>query len=119
MFLVHTSTDLFPAMINDWRERWGLGEFPFYFVQIAPYRYSRNPSEMGAELREAQLLTMQGVSNTGMAVTLDIGNPRDIHPVINRRLGAGCLWALRDTYGKSSISRLDRFTMVSTLRMEQ
>ena len=95
---------LFPAMINDWRERWGLGEFPFYFVQIAPYRYSRNPSEMGAELREAQLLTMQGVNNTGMAVTLDIGNPRDIHPRNKQEVGRRlALWALRDTYGRPSI----------------
>ena len=95
---------LFPALIADWRARWGLGEFPFLFVQIAPYRYGRNAPEMGAELREAQLMTLRGVRNTGMAVTLDIGNPRDIHPrnkqEVGRRLAR---WALRDTYGKADV----------------
>jgi sialate O-acetylesterase len=69
---------LFPAMIQDWRTRWELGDFPFYFVQIAPYRYGNDKGE-AAELREAQTMTLS-LLNTGMAVTMDIGNPADIHP---------------------------------------
>ena len=76
---------------------------------------------MGAELREAQLFTMQGVNNTGMAVTLDIGNPRDIHPRNKQEVGRRlALWALRDTYGKVQHPAFwTRFTVVSTLRVEQ
>ena len=69
---------LFPAMIADWRARWGRGDFPFYFVQIAPFAYLDDLGE-AAELREAQAMTL-AVPNTGMAVTMDIGNPQDIHP---------------------------------------
>ncbi|MEZ5000561.1 MAG: sialate O-acetylesterase [Bacteroidales bacterium] len=50
---------LFPAMVRDWRERWGLGDFPFFYVQIAPYSYSNkeafNSVENTAFLREAQI----------------------------------------------------------------
>lgn len=90
---------LFPAMITDWREKWG-SEFPFYFVQIAPYTYGGDRGET-AELREAQLMTL-ALPNTGMAVTMDIGNPRDIHPRnkldVGRRLA---LWARARTYGQT------------------
>ena len=65
---------LFPRMIADWREKWGQGEFPFLFVQIAPYQ------GMCPEIREAQLLSYHKVANTGMAVTTDVGNATDIHP---------------------------------------
>jgi len=92
---------LFPAMIANWRDEWRLGDFPFYFVQIAPYKYL--PEHTAAELREAQLMTLS-VPNTGMAVTLDIGNPADIHPKnkidVGKRLS---LWALAKTYGKKKL----------------
>lgn len=95
---------LFPAMIRDWREDWGLGEFPFYFVQIAPFNYGGDRGET-AELREAQLKTMQSVPHTGMVVTMDIGNPADIHPAnkqdVGRRLA---LWALAKDYGKADVT---------------
>jgi sialate O-acetylesterase len=92
---------LFPAMINDWRRQWGY-DFPFYFVQIAPFTYGGDNGET-AELREAQLMTL-ALPNTGMAVTMDIGNPRDIHP--RNKLDVGerlALWALAKTYAKSGI----------------
>ena len=90
---------LFPAMIEDWRARWGQGDFPFYFVQIAPFAYGGDTGA-AAHLRDSQRKTLS-VSNTGMAVTMDIGNPRDIHP--KNKLDVGkrlALWALAKTYGK-------------------
>jgi len=65
---------LFPRLIADWREKWGQGDFPFLFVQIAPFK-SDVP-----ELREAQFLTWKKTSNTAMAVTVDVGDADNIHP---------------------------------------
>lgn len=91
---------LFPAMITNWRKDWKQGDFPFYYVQIAPFNYGKNPSQ---ELREAQRLTLS-LKNTGMAVTMDIGIPKDIHPTnkldVGKRLA---LWALAKNYGKKDI----------------
>ena len=77
----------FPLMIQDWRQRWG-DEFPFYFVQLAPYGSYQNSNEGSpwAELREAQTLALQ-LPRTGMAVTMDIGNPNDIHPTNKQDVG--------------------------------
>ncbi len=91
---------LFPELIRTWRRLWNK-EFPFYYVQIAPYKYGQ---PMGATLvREAQLMTLK-VPGTGMAVTNDIGNISNIHPrnkeEVGRRLA---LWALAETYGKQGI----------------
>ena len=90
--------ELFPAMIKNWREDWGLGDFPFYYVQIAPWNYGKEShSEL---LREAQMMSLS-VPNTGMAVTLDIGNPEDIHPAKKFEVGNRlALWALAKNYGK-------------------
>ena len=68
---------LFPRMIADWRARWGEGDFPFLYVQLA--NYGGNGSKGFPLVREAQLKTLS-VPNTGMAVIIDIGNPVDIHP---------------------------------------
>lgn len=93
---------LFPAMIGDWRARWGVGDFPFYFVQIAPYAYDGDAGQT-SELREAQTMTL-ATPNTGMAVTIDIGNPRDIHPHNKQEVGRRlALWALAKTYGQSDL----------------
>lgn len=92
---------LFPAMIKNWRQDWKQGAFPFYYVQIAPYKYGENrPSE---ELREAQRVSLS-LKNTGMAVIMDIGNPENIHP--KNKLDVGkrlALWALAKDYGKKDI----------------
>lgn len=89
---------LFPLMISSWRDNWQLGDFPFYYVQIAPYNYgSLTFSEL---LREAQFKSLS-VKNSGMAVTLDIGNPDDIHPADKKDVGERlALWALAKTYNK-------------------
>jgi sialate O-acetylesterase len=88
----------FPAMIAGWRQVFRRGDFPFYFVQIAPYTYdSQTQSQY---LREAQFQTLK-VKNTGMAVTLDIGSLKTIHPANKDGVGTRlALWALAKTYGK-------------------
>ena len=103
--LAHQYRQAFPLLINDWRERWNIGNFPFYFVQLASYKASGGTSEKGstwAELREAQKMTLS-LSNTGMAVTTDIGNSNDIHPTnkldVGKRLAA---IALNKTYKKKN-----------------
>ena len=93
--------DLFPFMIKSWREEWGIGDFPFYWVQLADYLAEKpNPDESKwAELREAQTMTMKAVPNGGEAVIIDIGEGKDIHPKnkqdVARRLAR---WALAETY---------------------
>ena len=76
---------LFPAMIADWRERWGEGNFPFLFVQIA--NFAMHPKEDWPLLREAQLKSSQIVPNSAMALTIDIGLAENIHPVDKSDLG--------------------------------
>ena len=90
--------ETFPAMIEDWRKAFHLGDFPFYYVQIAPYSYGGQTNSQ--LLREAQFQSLK-VKNTGMAVTLDIGNPKNIHPANKKEVGTRlALWALGKTYGK-------------------
>lgn len=90
---------LFPALITDWRSSFAAPDMAFLFVQLAPFRYGGDTGET-ALIREAQTATLS-LPGTGMAVTMDIGNPADIHPRnkkdVGRRLS---LWALAKTYGK-------------------
>ncbi|MGA8731285.1 MAG: sialate O-acetylesterase [Terracidiphilus sp.] len=65
------------TLIEDWRRQWGVGDFPFLYVQISNYKST--PAEDWANLRQQQLKTL-GLRNTAMAVTIDIGNPDDVHP---------------------------------------
>lgn len=93
---------LFPTMIADWWKQFGQGDFPFLFVQLAPYNYGP-PHLKLPELWEAQLKTLS-VPNTGMAVTWDIGDVKDIHPKNKQDVGKRlALWALANTYGKSDV----------------
>lgn len=93
--------DLFPMMIANWRDEWGEGEFPFYWVQLADFRKEKSePSESDwAELREAQTMTMARLPNTGEAVIIDAGEGNDIHPrnkvTVGQRLAR---WALAKQY---------------------
>ena len=97
---------LFPAMISDWRERWNYN-FPFYFVQIAPFQYPREKKtalDQSQKLREAQRSTLNTI-NTGMVVTMDIGNFNNIHPSNKQAVGkrlAGL--ALANEYGKQLVA---------------
>ncbi len=95
---------LFPAMINSWRSAWDQGDFPFYYVQIAPWEYGDEPRSAAAEVREAQLMTL-AVPHTGMAVVMDIGNPKNIHPCNKEDVGKRLsLWALAKDYGYDTIT---------------
>lgn len=101
-------TTLFPAMVEDWRSRWGIGEFPFYYVQIAPFWYHNHDAftapENSAFLRESQLKCLDLIPNSGMAVTMDIGDEYCIHPPKKRQVADRLLYnALNRTYGFSSV----------------
>ena len=96
---------IFPALIESWREQWQQGSFPFYFVQIAPYSYLNDKELATPLIREAQLFTMQTVENTGMAVTADIGDYYLIHPAEKKTVGDRlAYWALAKNYGLESIA---------------
>jgi sialate O-acetylesterase len=68
---------LMPAMIQDWRKSWGLGDFPFFLCQMANW-ISKDSNEHWEALREAMLKTTD-LKNTGMVVTIDIGDPHNVH----------------------------------------
>ena len=95
----------FPLMIQDWRTHFGQGDFPFYFVQLASFNAGNGNSAKGsnwAELREAQTATL-ALPNTGMAVTMDIGESKDIHPRNKQDVGARlAAIALSNAYGGKS-----------------
>ena len=80
---------LFPAMIADWRAKWKQGDFPFFFVQIAPF------NGQPPEIREAQFLTLAKSKNTAMAVITDVGNATDIHPTQKEPVGQRLALAAR------------------------
>lgn len=91
----------FPLMIKSWREKWSQGDFPFYFVQIAPWNYGEGQSQ---EIREAQRLTLEKVKNSGMVVTMDIGNNENIHPANKHEVGDRLAKiALNNVYGKKDV----------------
>jgi sialate O-acetylesterase len=70
---------LFTTMIKDWRQRWGQGDFPFLFVQLAGFQRPGSVGTGWADLREQQRHALS-LPNTGMAVAIDVGDPNDIHP---------------------------------------
>lgn len=94
--------ELFPLMISSWRQEWGIGDFPFYWVQLADFKPEKpEPGDSDwAELREAQTMTMDKLPNTGQAVIIDLGEAQDIHPRnkqdVAKRLAR---WALARDYG--------------------
>ena len=97
---------LMPGLIENWRSLWGIGEFPFYFVQIAPFDYG--PTGLSsAYLREAQLKASTAIKNIGMACIMDIAEKDCIHPAAketgSKRLAS---LALAQTYGIKGIACL-------------
>ncbi|WPP53091.1 sialate O-acetylesterase [Catalinimonas niigatensis] len=94
---------LFPLMIEDWRNQWNIGKFPFLFVQLANYITGGPGDESWAELREAQLMALD-LDNTGMAVTIDIGDSTDIHPRNKQDVGKRlALAALKVAYDQDNV----------------
>ncbi|HEY1902678.1 MAG TPA: sialate O-acetylesterase [Terracidiphilus sp.] len=90
--------NVFSTLINDWRHEWGVGDFPFLFVQISNFK--SNETEDWAELREQQLKTL-ALRNTAMAVTIDIGNPDNVHPTDKVDVGERLALAARAlSYGE-------------------
>ncbi len=102
----HTET-LYPekkqALVSGWREKWGIGEFPFYFVQIAPWQYGGEDPSILPRFWEAQAACLS-IPKTGMVVTNDIGDVNDIHPKNKQEVGRRlALLALKNDYGKSDL----------------
>lgn len=101
--------ELFPAMVEDWRNRWGIGNFPFYYAQIAPYIYGGNDlisvSKNAAFIRESQLQCLDLIPNSGIAITLDIGVENSIHPPKKKEVADRLLYnALNQSYGYKSVN---------------
>lgn len=97
--------ELFPALINDWRAHWGQGDFPFLFVQLANYleRVQDPAGHPWAELREAQTMALS-LANTGMAVAIDVGDAKDIHPKNKQAVGKRLALAARHVaYGEDIV----------------
>ncbi|MCE5187342.1 MAG: hypothetical protein LLF76_14580 [Planctomycetaceae bacterium] len=93
---------LFPALITDWRKQWHQGDFPFYYVQIAPWDYGGTTNSQA--IREAQMMTLDAVPNVGMAVTMDIGDEKNIHPKDKVDVGDRLArWALAKDYGRKDL----------------
>jgi sialate O-acetylesterase len=94
---------LLVTMVQEWRTLWKRGDWPFYYVQIAPYAYN---DKLGpaAPLREAQMKALPRMVNAGIVVSMDAGEQRSIHPadkaIISQRLAC---WALANTYGRAGL----------------
>ena len=113
----HQYRELFPLMIQSWRNEWGQGDFPFYWVQLADFRAeTEEPGDSTwAELREAQTMTQHKLANTGQAVIVDIGEGNDIHPrnkfTVGRRLAR---IALAKDYGFDLVHRSPEYKSIKT-----
>lgn len=115
---------LFPALIHSWRKTWGQGDFPFLFVQLTAFSEHKAPQDKKldmpaaelaalhkpgidsawAELRDAQLQTLLSVPETAMAVTIDLGDPQDIHPRFKQPIGERLARAARAiAYGEKLV----------------
>lgn len=102
---------LFPAMVQLWRNKWGQGNFPFYFAQIAPYAYSslpagnRNEKLNSAYLRDAQRKSLAAIPNSSMVVLMDNGEEKSIHPANKEIVGKRFAYlALGDAYGSKGFA---------------
>ena len=103
-----TYKKIFPELVKDWRERWGQGDTPFYFVQIAPYFYGDQQAydkpENSAYMREAQLECVDLILNSGIAIALDAGDEYCIHPPFKKEVADRIFYlALNQTYGYENV----------------
>ena len=95
-----------PAMVKDWREQWQQGDWPFYYVQIAPYTYPKDKNHLLIPfMRDIQIKALDKIPNSGIAISIDAGSENTIHPpdkqIIARRLAN---WALANDYGRGDIA---------------
>ena len=87
--------ELFPLLINEWREQWGQGAFPFLFVQLPALNRAEWPW-----FRDGQRRTLDRLNNVGMAIAIDTGHPSNVHPKEKKLVGERLAkWALGTTYG--------------------
>ena len=106
---------LMPGLIENWRAEWGIGNFPFYYVQIAPYDYGTGGIN-SAFLREAQFKASTAIENIGMACLMDVGEKNNIHPADKEAAGERLAYlALAKTYGMKGFEfsgpKLDKMTV--------
>ncbi|TDG36009.1 sialate O-acetylesterase [Pedobacter changchengzhani] len=95
---------LLPVLIKQWRSAWGMGDLPFYIVQIAPFG-SSDVTRSGTKIREAQLNTSNEVANSGLIVAMDVGMENDIHYMDKTTLALRtAYWALGKTYDIKGIN---------------
>lgn len=97
---------LLPRLIGDWRARWAQGDFPFLIVQLPAWDMDKNPAPMHRWpwLREAQSLTVKTVPKTGLAVAIDVGDPKDVHPKGKLAVGQRLALAARKiAYGENVV----------------
>lgn len=109
---------LLPAMIGDWRRAFQSGDFPFYIVSLAAFQQRKDaPGDDGwAELRAAQAFVARTVTNSGLAVAIDVGDANDIHPKDKKEVGERlALNALAQHYGRKIVSSGPTFDRVETL----
>ena len=115
-------TDRFVRMVRSWRERWGQGDLPFYYVEICPYDYfwARDKSTV-ALLREAQYRASELLPHMGMVCTNDLVKDYEywqIHPCMKKEVGERlCLWALGDAYGMKGIDY--RYPVYRSMEVEE
>jgi len=97
---------LLPGLVQNWRSLWGVGDFPFYYAQIAPFDYLTGRTGLNsAFVREAQLKAMNAIPGIGMASLMDIGEKDCIHPANKEITGVRlAYWALVKTYGKKGFA---------------
>ena len=96
---------LMKGMVTGWRKDFGVGEFPFYYVQIAPYSYNNSKATNSALQRDEQLRAMALIPNSGMVSTIDIGEEKCIHPAEKLTVGKRlAYWAFAETYGFKGIN---------------
>jgi len=106
-------TELMTKVITNWRDVWGQGDFPFYWVQLADFKNETDTPQSGgwAFLREAQTDTLETLDNVGQAVIIDVGEGRDIHPrdkqTVANRLARH---ALAKDYGYDMASESPRYS---------
>ena len=99
--------DQLTTLIKDWRDRWGQGNFPFGWVQLPNFRAAQTqPSQTdGWVLVQEGMLKTLKVPHTGMAVTIDVGEEKDIHPKDKQTVGHRMAqWALADIYRKDMVA---------------
>ena len=97
---------LLPRLITDWRGRWAQESMPFLVVQLPGWDHSKDPPErhQWPWLREAQLMTAHKVPKTGLAVAIDVGDPRDVHPANKTDIGLRLALAARKiAYGEDTV----------------